>query len=78
MPPNKGAARPPNGLAVFDPRAGLATAHLDTLSLMEMDGMDGTAMGVVGGGSSGVAAGRVLVAEAKLVRGGQQVSWRVW
>ncbi|CAM9592992.1 unnamed protein product, partial [Scytosiphon promiscuus] len=61
-----GAAPLSNGLAVFDPRAGLATAHLDSLSLMEMDGMDEAAMGVVGGGSSGVAAGRVLVAEARL------------
>lgn len=46
--------RPP-ARAVFDPRVDLATSHLDSLSLMS------------GGGSGGAAAGRVLVAEAKLV-----------
>lgn len=56
--------RPPSR-AVFDPRVGLATAHLDSLSLMSGGGMG---VGVVGGGSGGVATGRVLVAEAKLVR----------
>lgn len=55
--------RPPSR-AVFDPRVGLVTAQLESLSLMG----GGGGMGVgVGGGSGGVAAGRVLVHEAKLV-----------
>ncbi|CAM9689646.1 unnamed protein product [Ectocarpus fasciculatus] len=51
----------PPSREVFDPRAGLATAHLDSLSLMTGGGIG------VGSGGSGVAAGRVLVAEARLV-----------
>lgn len=55
--------RPPSR-AVFDPRVGLVTAQLESLSLMG----GGGGMGVgVAGGSGGVAAGRVLVHEAKLV-----------
>ncbi|CAM9413235.1 unnamed protein product [Ectocarpus sp. 6 AP-2014] len=51
----------PPSREVFDPRVGLATAHLDSLGLMNGGGIG------VGSSGSGVAAGRVLVAEAKLV-----------
>ncbi|CAN0047739.1 unnamed protein product, partial [Ectocarpus sp. 13 AM-2016] len=50
----------PPSREVFDPRVGLATAHLDSLGLMNGGGIG------VGSSGSGVAAGRVLVAEAKL------------
>ncbi|CAB1110403.1 unnamed protein product [Ectocarpus sp. CCAP 1310/34] len=50
----------PPSREVFDPRVGLATAHLDALGLMNGGGIG------VGSSGSGFAAGRVLVAEAKL------------